>query len=117
MNGRFASDRFPYIPMRLSIRGHVLDLEALIDTGFEGALIIPADALQLEGVPDTTTRWILADGSSVGAPVYGAIVELGSLGSLMISVSVLGSEFLVGRKVTDQFTIILDHGQRVIIEP
>jgi predicted aspartyl protease len=117
MNSRVTNDRFPYIRLRLRVRSQVIDLEALIDTGFDGALLMPEGIVEFDGPPDLALRWTLADGSRVFAPSYDATVEILGLDSVQILVSVLGSEFLVGRQVTDLFTIILDHGQRVIIEP
>src|SRR5437588_193848 len=63
------------------------------------------------------TSWILADGSEVFAPYYLGTVQLGDVGSYPALVATLGDEPLIGRGITDRVRLILDHGERVIVEP
>lgn len=48
---------------------------------------------------------------------YAGTVDLAALGHFPAVVMALGDERLVGRRITDQLRLILDHGQRVIAEP
>lgn len=43
--GMFISPRFPYLPINVVLGDRRLDVEAFIDTGFEGDLALP-DALR-----------------------------------------------------------------------
>ena len=65
------STTYPYLSIRVSLRGKTHDALALLDTGFSGHLAVPesavADDLKL---PDASTTWELADGSIVDAPLY-----------------------------------------------
>lgn len=38
MTSRVESRRFPYLPLRLEVRNRMYEVEALIDTGFDGDL-------------------------------------------------------------------------------
>jgi hypothetical protein len=42
---------------------------------------------------------------------------MAEVGSVDVLVTVLGDEPIVGRGVTDRFRLVLDHGERVIVEP
>jgi predicted aspartyl protease len=115
MTPPLVSERFPYLPLRLDLGGRAFSLEALIDTGFDGDLVVPSDVLTSD--PDDFQRWSLADGSVVYAPMYFGRARLDGFDSFGVLVTVLGDEPLVGRGVTDRFRLVLDHGERVIIEP
>lgn len=67
--------------------------------------------------PDGYLLWTLADESSIQVPAYLASVIVGSFGPFDAVISVLGDEPIVGRSLIDRFTVILDHGQRIIVEP
>ena len=119
---RLVSTRFPYLPIHLRVRHSQTadqegDLVALVDTGFDGDIVIPSDMVTGEAPPAIYLPWILADGSEVLAPAYLGVVRLGRLDPIAVVVTVLGDEPIVGRNLTNHFTIILDHGQRVIVEP
>ena len=77
------SSRYPYLDMRVEIRGWQDDDYALIDTGFTGNLVVPTRLLSDElGLPDGHIRWRLADGRIVDAPVYMGNVEIFGLPSI-----------------------------------
>ncbi len=120
MNQRLVSSRFPFIPIRVTVVGStvVADVEALIDTGFDGDVVLPEIWLDALGPPDKELKWRIADGSEVLTASYAANVQLvGIDGSYPAVLSVLGTEVIVGRGVTDRFLVSLDHGQSVIVEP
>lgn len=111
------SPRFPYLPIRVSVRGQELDLEALLDTGFDGHVVVPTDLLGDGDRPDGYLRWKLADGSPVLAPYYLGSLAIGRLGPYPVVVTALGDEGLVGQQVAERVSILLDHGQRVLVGP
>ena len=56
------SDMFPYLNVRISIRGWEVNAAALLDTGFTGDVVIPADALPNDiGEPDNERLYRVAD--------------------------------------------------------
>ncbi len=113
---RVESDRFPYLPVSLSLRGRKTEFEALLDTGFDGGLAVSEGAV----ADGQTAEWhltaCLADGSVVDVPAYLGTVQVGSLPPLTTIIITLGNEPILGRAVADQYKITLDHGQRVIAE-
>lgn len=116
MTPRLVSERFPYLPMRLAVARQTHAIEALIDTGFDGDLAVPPDLLT-DSVPDDFQRWTLADGSVVYTPMHFGQVQMDEVGVVDVLVTGLGDEPIVGRGVTDRFRLILDHAERVIVEP
>lgn len=116
MTPRLISNRFPYLPLSLMIGQSTFALDALIDTGFDGDILVPRTILaNLD--PDIDSRWRLADGSRVSAPAYYGTLRLASIGSFPILAIALGTEPLVGRGIIDQVRLTLDHGRAVIVEP
>lgn len=113
---RLVSDNFPYIPITLTLGSVTLMVDALLDTGFEGAVIVPASLISSTILPSFDHRWTLADDSEVEVPVYRGAVALGHLGVFPAIIAAVGSEVLVGRRLIDRFRVTLDRGQRVIIE-
>ena len=116
MNQQITSSRFPYLPIRLQVRQQTYEAEALIDTGFDGGIAVPPDLLEGQP-PDWYQRWTLADGSQVLAPAYLGTAQVGHFQPAPILIIALGDEYLLGLNVVTLFTVILDHGQRVIVEP
>lgn len=112
------SSDYPYLPVRVTIRGRSSEDLALIDTGFTGYLAIPATFFNGNlGLPDTRFEWELADGSTIDTPIYFGLVEIVGLPAVRAAVAVLGDEYIVGRNVLDYYKLTLDHGQRVVVEP
>jgi predicted aspartyl protease len=115
----FTSWRFPYIPITVAINKRMETIEALLDTGFDGDLIIPEGLMTNGTPPDTYLRFTLADPStSVLAPAYLGrveVAELGDAGLYAAIISVLGHEPIMGRNLARHFHITLDHGKRVMI--
>jgi predicted aspartyl protease len=105
----------------LQIFAYSLEIRALVDTGFDGDVSVPAamlgSVLTDDRPADGVERWTLADGSLLAAPVYRATATLQGIGSIGVAVSVLGDEPLIGRGVLDHFLVTFDHGRRIILEP
>ena len=117
MNRQVISSRFPYLPIKITLQQHSQHVEALLDTGFDGDVIVPSTFITGNRPPDELVPWILADGSRGQAPAYIGTIEIGVFGPFQALVMVLGDEMLIGRGIIDRFAITLDHGQRVIVEP
>jgi len=117
MTRRVESDRFPYLRFRLEVGRQTHDLDALIATGFDGFLAVPPDVLANGQPSDDYQSWSLADGRRVTTPLYLGTINVGDLGTVPALIIAPGDEPLVGRRVTDRFRLILDHGERVILGP
>jgi predicted aspartyl protease len=114
---RVVSRRFPYLPVRLTVRQQVHAVEALLDTGFDGDIAIPPSMIPQGEPPDGYIAARLADGSGVYAPFFQAVVQVFPSDSFTVTALALGDEPVIGRGVSDRFAITLDHGQQVIVEP
>ncbi|MBM3943841.1 MAG: hypothetical protein FJ316_13230 [SAR202 cluster bacterium] len=111
------SHEYPYLPVAVELRGRTVRSSALIDTRFSGSLVVPATWLDPSlGLPDGYGRWELADGRAVRAPVYLGSVEIVGLVRIpQIVITVLGNEYVIGRRILDRFEITLDRGQKLIL--
>ena len=114
---RLISSRFPYLPITARIEEREATVEALFDTGFDGHIVVPQALIANGQPPRGHLRWTLADGSTVLAPYYLGTIRIGALGPFPALVTVLGDEPLMGREIAARFTITLDHGERVTVEP
>lgn len=116
---RVVSTHPPYIPITLSIRGQsgALELEALVDTGFDGDVVVPPAAIATDTASTKDLVWYQADGSAVRAPGYVGELRIGSTRVAPIIVSALGNLPIIGRGITSRFTVTFDHDRRVIVEP
>jgi predicted aspartyl protease len=117
MSQSVVSSRFPYLPVHLDVGGHSDDVEALLDTGFDGDVAVPLSRMPGGQPPDFLETWTLADGTQVVVPTYLGSVQIGGLPAFRVALTALGDEPLVGRGVGDRFRITLDHGQQLILEP
>ena len=106
---------FPSLPVRVRVRGETHGGIALLDTGFEGDVIIPADLSA--GFTGRTQDLVLADGSPTDAPVVVGYIRLAELEYVPADVMFLGGEFIIGTGILRRYEVILDHGQRVIVNP
>ena len=117
--GPLVSLRFPYLPIRVNAPGINFEGTALVDTGLAGGVVLPQSYLPADVPPERHTRWIFADGSRRGAPIYSGTVAIGGFPALpfQISITIMGDEPIIGVHVIRHFSVILDHGRRVIVEP
>jgi predicted aspartyl protease len=111
------SSRFPYLSVRIGLEDRVQEVEVLLDTGFDGDIVVPVGFFSPGLLPDGQDTWALADGSVVRAPFYYGTASVGDLGPFRVLVSMLGNEPIVGVGFIRNFVVTLDHGQRVIVEP
>jgi predicted aspartyl protease len=117
----FTSTHFPYIPVTVILNKRTETVEALLDAGFDGDLIIPEGLMTNGKPPDSYLRLTLADQvTSVLAPAYLGrveVAELGDVGEHTAIISVLGTEAILGRNLARHFHITLDHGKEVRVRP
>src|SRR5712692_4692678 len=109
MNQRATSSRFPYLPLRISLerglQSRIIEIEALVDTGFDGDIIVPESLIGSADTVDFLT-WRLADGSRLRLPYHTGVDEIIGLNDTFpVFISVLGNETLVGRSVIDRFLV------------
>src|ERR1700712_2108977 len=111
----FTSTHFPYIPVTIHINKRTETVEALLDTGFDGDMIIPEGFMTNGKPPDSYLRFTLADPTTtVLAPSYLGKVEVahfGDAGSCVAAISVLGTEPIIGRNLARRFRIALEYGR------
>ena len=109
---------YPSIRIRFTIERTERELDALIDTGFDGHLVIPAALVPDLPRPVYRGSVQTPSGQVVGVPGYPATIELAEVPGPFQGVAIaLGSEFLVGLMSINRIRLTLDHGRRVIAEP
>jgi hypothetical protein len=92
------------------------DIEALVDTGFDGGLTVPESYIP-DRVPDSgPITCHLADGSSLNARFYRGYVAVGPLQPIPTVIIVLPHQALLGRAVTDHFRLSFRYGREVVLE-
>ncbi len=113
------STDYPYLLIRVEVQGASEEARALIDTGYTGSVIVP-DTWQGQGLglPDGQTAVQVGDGRVILAPVYVGTLAINGFPPIRgVAVTVLGDEYILGRRILDRYEITLDHGQRVIVRP
>jgi predicted aspartyl protease len=127
MSHKLTSCTYPFLPLiihvRVSHRKQIdLNTQVLIDTGFSGDIVVPATEELKESPPDAYATWTMADGSEVMAPIFLGTIRFPQLDEdvaemVGVTVTVLGDQALIGQSVLRHFTLTLDHGKQVILEP
>jgi predicted aspartyl protease len=117
-----SSSHFPYLPVHLKIvvsqnELSELDLEALVDTGFDGNLAMAKNLIPEFAEPISQSIWTLADETDVVVFAYAAYITIGKSKPILTSIIGLGEEAILGRGITDRYKLILDHGSKIIVEP
>lgn len=109
------SSRFPYLPIKVSVKKD-FELEALVDTGYDGGVILPPKLISNGEVSGWLVDCKLADDSMVKVPAYIGSVRLGNKKLNDITVLVMGDEPIIGREIIKHFKVIFDHGKKIIVE-
>lgn len=92
-------------------------MEAPVDSGFDGGLLLPASLVHESETPVGRIRWKLADGSHTDVPVHFGRVDVAGFGSRPALISILGDAPVLGRALLDDFRVVLERGRRVVLEP
>jgi predicted aspartyl protease len=127
MSRKLTSRKYPFLPLSIRVRmtknKHLeLDTHALIDTGFSGDIVIPSTEEIKKHEPDAYATWTMADGSEVLASMFLGTIRFPALDEdvaemVGVTVTVLGDQALIGQSILKHFTLTLDHGKQVILEP
>ena len=110
------SSRSPYLRVTIRVLNSSLKVEALIDTGFSGEVVLPPKIVMNGQPPKGYSRWTLADGSTTFAPNFLGTLKIGKYKPIGVSITALGDEPLIGRGITDHFKVTFDQGRKVIVE-
>jgi predicted aspartyl protease len=127
MSKKLTSSKYPFLPLTIHVRvspRKTLDLQtqALIDTGFSGDIVVPASEELKPYTPDAYATWTMADGSEVLAAIFLGTIRFPDLDDdvaemVGVTITVLGDQALIGQSILRRFTLTLDHGKQVILEP
>lgn len=113
---RVVSSHFPYLPIEVTIKQYKQSLEALLDTGFDGYVVLPPGLVTNGEAADLYESCKLADNSMIRVPTFIGTVKLGRRKINKITFLITGDEPIIGREVIKHFKIILDHGKKIILE-
>lgn len=117
MTERLVSRRVPYLPITVELGRPSRRLEALLDTDFEGDLVIP-ETVALGPIEVRGSRvFQMADGTEITRRIYDGNVIVGQLGAFPVVVVPLGDECFMGLRLARRFAITLDHGREIVVEP
>jgi len=94
------SHNFPYVPLTVAVQGGSLTIEALLDTGFDGEIVVPQYTFSPLLRPDYELEWALAGGIVVLAPAYVGTVVIGHFGPFNVAVSTMSLRGLLSRSTT-----------------
>jgi len=120
VNGqRVQSSRVPYAPITVGAdhAARELEFEALVDTGYTGYVVVPQGSFTNGAVPEHHLRLRLADGSTVFAPAYRGVLRLGATTLRPVAITEMGDEAIIGMQVVSRFTLTIDHGHTLALEP
>ena len=115
-NKSISSIHFPYIPVKITVVENNYNLEALVDTGFNGQVILPPNMFTNGQLPPKFVTCKLADNSIVEMPIHRGTLKLGDKKLNEIMILIIGDEPIIGREVIKHFKVTLDHGRKIILE-
>ena len=110
------SSNFPYLPVQIIVNENVYKIEALIDTGFDGAIVLPPKLFSNGKSPKRYVDCKLADNSVIEVPIYIGSIKLSDKKINSITVLIMGDEPIIGRSIIKHFKVILDHGRKIVVE-
>ena len=112
------NDPFPYIRVRIVVRGWETEALALLDTGFTGDLVVPDDLIpERIGEPDYLRTYRVTDDRILTSPGFYGEIEIPGLPIISdVSVGAFGSRYLIGLGIIERYTVTFVRGERVIVE-
>lgn len=114
------STDYPYLQVEVTRHNFRSRFRALLDTGFDGYLVLPEGFQSQFGVPDLLVTTRLADGTARQFPTYQGGIEIIDLGvqvTYMAGIILLGQECLMGQGIIKRLKVTFDHGSQVVVEP
>jgi predicted aspartyl protease len=93
-----------------------IETEALVDTGYTGFVVVPVGSLPTADAPHRVTLR-LADGTPLTAPAYRGELVIGATCLASVLVTALGDSTIIGLQVLRSFTLTLDHGREIALQP
>lgn len=122
MTPSVTSSHFPFLSLHVQIiddnaPAFDFDVDAFVDTGFDGGLTVPSALIPAELVPVGQSSWNLADGTEITTDAYFCYVSIGHLQPVPTAVIALDGDVLLGRHVTNRFRVSFDHGRSIVVEP
>jgi predicted aspartyl protease len=109
---------YPSLKVRYDIQGITGETFALVDTRFDGHFVVPDSLIGGLPQPSHLDRARMANGDIVVVAVFNGTVELVDepwpIPALILA---LGNEYLIGIRTLIHFRVVVDHGQRVLVEP
>ena len=113
-----ANDPFPYIRIRMRVRGWETDALALLDTGFTGDLVVPDDLIpEYIGDPDYLRTYRVADDRIHTSRAFYGEIEIPGLPIISdVSIGAFGSRYLIGLGIIERYTVSFVRGEQVVIE-
>lgn len=110
------SSHFPYLPVKVTVKQRVFDVEALLDTGFDGEIILPP-GLAINGeLPYWYVDCQLANELVVKIPAFKCSLKLANKKINEVTALIMGDESVIGREIIKHFKVTLDHGRKIILE-
>jgi predicted aspartyl protease len=127
MSNKLISHKFPFLPLTIHVQVSnrkkiTLHTQALIDTGFSGDMVVPVTEELKQATPGAIATWTMADGSEVLASIFLGSIRFSQLDTssaelVGVTITMLGDQALIGRSVLRLYSLTLDHGKQVILEP
>jgi predicted aspartyl protease len=115
---RIVSRRIPYIPVTVTADSSLsLEADALVDTGDTGFVVVPAGSFTSGKPPTHRVTLRKANNATVTAPAYRGALTIGVTRLSPVLITELGTETAVGMQVLQSFTLTLDHGREIALEP
>ena len=103
----------------ISPNGDKLEVDAIIDTGFTGSLVLPTATIAALGlVRRSGGTAVLADGTACNFDTYGAAIEWNGA-TRGVVVSAVGNEALAGMVLLSghKLTVEIEDGGAVVVQP
>lgn len=113
---KIESFHYPYFPVEVTIKHNKHTLEALLDTGFDGYVVLPPKLVTNGEVADLYESCKLADDSVIRVPVFIGFIKLARKKLNKVTFLIMGDEPVIGREVIKYFKVTLDHGRKIILE-
>lgn len=112
-----SSPPYPSLAIRFVAGDVAVETWAVVDTGFDGHLVVPGSFVTNLPSPEYTRRVRTASGEVVLVPVYAGTIELVAQPGLIDAfILVLGDEYLIGLETINHFAVTFDHGLRVVVD-